>query len=95
MGLKGTTWTEDGFELDLSSFKKLGAVIDFQDTAQSGNIGGIVQQAAKVVKKWPFEGDPSDPNAYRELDMVDEWPRVQGVLISAISNFLQRTQEGN
>ena len=88
--LDGTRWTQDGYELELQPFKTMGAIMDFQDVAASGNLKAIMGECAKVVVKWPHAGDPSDVKAYRDLE-ISEWSAVQGVVVGAISNFLSST----
>jgi hypothetical protein len=38
----------------------------------------------KRIKKWPFAGDPGEPESYGDLDFFDEWQQLIKQLSAAI-----------
>jgi hypothetical protein len=53
------------------------------------NVSGMIDMMAEIVLSWPFDGDPSDPEAYRDLTS-QEWVTVTAAVGEAISAAFQR-----
>jgi hypothetical protein len=53
------------------------------------NVGSMIDMMAEVVVSWPFEGDPADIEAYRELAPL-EWLEVVKEVGNAIEAAFQR-----
>ena len=73
----------EGFEIDLSAWRMADKNAFARATSETDESPAF-PMAAQVVKKWPFEGDPSDPESYGRLDF-DQWPRVYRAIIGAVS----------
>ena len=67
------TEDNDGWIVDLNAIKakELGALEAAFDQMSSGSIEAIYPWAARIIKQWPFELDPSDPESLGELGMID------------------------
>lgn len=57
----------------------------FMKATQESDFGSMFDILAKVVKSWPFDGDPTDPASYDELGMED-WLAVTKAVGGAMSN---------
>jgi hypothetical protein len=92
--LDGTTWTEGDYVLELAPYKKMRAVIRFQEVAASGDIRAVMGECTKMITAWPHAGSPDDLESYLDLD-VSDWREVQDVVIGAVTNFLEGETGGN
>lgn len=73
----------DGFEIDLTQWRMKDKNA-FVQAASESDESGAFPLAAKVVKGWPFEGDPAQVESYGNLDF-EEWARTYKAIIAAVS----------
>lgn len=65
---------DDGWVIDLNGIKRHEAdafEAAFNHAKDAQNDSGLFVWAAKIIKKWPFESDPSDPESYPALGLLD------------------------
>ena len=58
--------------------------------ADAADYESHVQLLVRMVESWDFEGDPSDPDAYAELDIL----RELRLLIRACSDYVAEMVSG-
>lgn len=73
----------DGFEIDLTKWRMKDKNA-FVQAASESDESGAFPLAVKVVKAWPFEGDPTQVESYGNLDF-EEWARTYKAIIAAVS----------
>ena len=59
---------EGDFTFDFTSMK-MRDYREFIEANKEADIGGAYLFLAKCTVQWPFDGDPSDPDAYDDLSL--------------------------
>lgn len=57
----------------------------FMKATQDTEFDGMFEALSKVIRSWPYEGDPADPASFDDLTM-DEWLVVTKAVSSAMSS---------
>lgn len=59
----------EGFVFDLSGVT-LGDFMDYMDNTRTGDVAASVEFMVKIIKAWPYDGNPSNPDDYRRLPVT-------------------------
>jgi hypothetical protein len=55
----------NGWTIDLSAWQTMEPIMAWQDAAQAGDFRTMATIMTGIIKAWPFEADPADPDAYK------------------------------
>lgn len=78
----------EGFDIDLNGWR-VRQFRDFMTALSRNDFDGVAELVAGVIKSWPFEGDPSDPESFLELDFSQLGQLLRAVNGAMMASFSQ------
>ena len=76
------------WEFKTDHWKTMKPLLDWQRALRSVDMDKTIEQMTTIVKSWPFDGDPSDPEAYANLT-PSEYGKALLEVGNHVGNFFQ------
>lgn len=77
----------NGWIIDLEAWTNMQPFYDWQDYVRTGNLREMANVMTTVVKSWPYDGNPADPEYYKLSMKPAEWKEAAMKVGSAIGDF--------